>query len=258
MRLRISVIVASPTPFARAGESANALAIATRGRCISCAMPNVTIVAALLAGMLSFLSPCVLPLVPPYLVYLTGTSLERFAERRPSRGCGARRCGGASCSCSASPPCSSRSAPAPARSARCCAPIRASSPIVAGIVIIVMGLHFLGLTPIAWLMREKRFRLAKPVGLVGRLSDGACLCARLDAVHRADPRRDPRRRGVRGDGGQRRRHARGLFARPRHAVHHRGAGGRSRSRRSSPASALISGWSKRRWAGSWCSPASRS
>ncbi|MGB3744584.1 MAG: cytochrome c biogenesis protein CcdA, partial [Xanthobacteraceae bacterium] len=29
--------------------------------------------------MLSFLSPCVLPLVPPYLVYLTGTSLERFA-----------------------------------------------------------------------------------------------------------------------------------------------------------------------------------
>ena len=42
-------------------------------------MPNVTIAAALLAGMLSFLSPCVLPLVPPYLVYLTGASLERFA-----------------------------------------------------------------------------------------------------------------------------------------------------------------------------------
>ena len=39
---------------------------------------NVTIAAALIAGMLSFLSPCVLPLVPPYLVYLTGTSLERF------------------------------------------------------------------------------------------------------------------------------------------------------------------------------------
>jgi len=46
---------------------------------------NVTIVAALVAGMLSFLSPCVLPLVPPYLVYLTGTSLERFAaaEMKP-------------------------------------------------------------------------------------------------------------------------------------------------------------------------------
>src|SRR5438552_815219 len=43
-------------------------------------MPHVTIAAALVAGMLSFLSPCVLPLVPPYLVYLTGTSLERFAD----------------------------------------------------------------------------------------------------------------------------------------------------------------------------------
>ena len=41
---------------------------------------HVTIAAALIAGTLSFLSPCVLPLVPPYLVYLTGTSLERLAD----------------------------------------------------------------------------------------------------------------------------------------------------------------------------------
>src|ERR1700729_1751019 len=36
---------------------------------------NVTLAAALAAGMISFLSPCVLPLVPPYLCYLAGTSL---------------------------------------------------------------------------------------------------------------------------------------------------------------------------------------
>ena len=30
-----------------------------------------------------------------------------------------------------------------------------------------MGLHFLGLTPIAWLMREKRLEVCKPVGLWG-------------------------------------------------------------------------------------------
>ena len=52
-------------------------------RCIACAMANVSIFAALLAGMLSFLSPCVLPLVPPYLVYMTGTSLERLADAKP-------------------------------------------------------------------------------------------------------------------------------------------------------------------------------
>lgn len=37
---------------------------------------NVTFGAAVLAGVLSFLSPCVLPLVPPYLVYMSGVSLE--------------------------------------------------------------------------------------------------------------------------------------------------------------------------------------
>ena len=45
--------------------------------------PNVTILAALLAGLVSFLSPCVLPLVPPYLVYLAGTSFERLADAEP-------------------------------------------------------------------------------------------------------------------------------------------------------------------------------
>src|SRR5258707_11959263 len=44
---------------------------------------DVTIAAALFAGLLSFLSPCVLPLVPPYLVYLAGASLERFADAEP-------------------------------------------------------------------------------------------------------------------------------------------------------------------------------
>ena len=45
---------------------------------------HVTIAAAFAAGMLSFLSPCVLPLVPPYLVYMTGTSLERLADAEPA------------------------------------------------------------------------------------------------------------------------------------------------------------------------------
>ncbi len=35
-----------------------------------------------LAGLVSFLSPCVLPLVPPYLVYLGGTSMEQMTEEQ--------------------------------------------------------------------------------------------------------------------------------------------------------------------------------
>jgi cytochrome c-type biogenesis protein len=39
--------------------------------------------------------------------------------------------------------------------------------ILAGVVIIIMGLHFLGLTRIDFLMREKRLGMPKPVGLWG-------------------------------------------------------------------------------------------
>jgi cytochrome c-type biogenesis protein len=40
---------------------------------------DVSIPAALIAGVISFLSPCVLPLVPPYLIYLTGATIEHVA-----------------------------------------------------------------------------------------------------------------------------------------------------------------------------------
>jgi cytochrome c-type biogenesis protein len=133
-----------------------------------CAMPNVSIAAALIAGMLSFLSPCVLPLVPPYLVYLTGASLERFAEVEGKKS-QARRATlaaallfvlgfstvfvslGASASVIGSL-------------------LRAYSYVlgkIAGIAIIIMGLHFLGLTRIAFLMQERRLPMPKPVGLWG-------------------------------------------------------------------------------------------
>jgi cytochrome c-type biogenesis protein len=128
---------------------------------------NVSIPAALIAGLVSFLSPCVLPLVPPYLVYLTGATIEHVANDEAVRsskravmisallfvlgfstvfvalGASASLIGGL---------------------------IRAWSAqlsILAGIVIIAMGLHFLGLTRIGLLMREGRLPIPKPVGLWG-------------------------------------------------------------------------------------------
>lgn len=46
-------------------------------------MEEVTLSLAFLAGFVSFLSPCVLPIIPGFLVYLAGTSLEeaRFHRR---------------------------------------------------------------------------------------------------------------------------------------------------------------------------------
>ncbi|MBR9700042.1 cytochrome C biogenesis protein [Candidatus Woesearchaeota archaeon] len=40
-------------------------------------MATITIVAAFLAGIVSFLSPCVLPLIPAFLAYLSGTSVGK-------------------------------------------------------------------------------------------------------------------------------------------------------------------------------------
>src|ERR1700739_4975031 len=45
---------------------------------------NVSIPAALIAGLVSFLSPCVLPLVPPYLIYLTGATAVQVANDEPA------------------------------------------------------------------------------------------------------------------------------------------------------------------------------
>lgn len=42
--------------------------------------PNLNIVTALGAGLLSFVSPCVLPLVPAYLSFLTGSSVEELRD----------------------------------------------------------------------------------------------------------------------------------------------------------------------------------
>ena len=136
------------------------------------AMHDVSIPAALIAGLVSFLSPCVLPLVPPYLIYLTGATIEHVASDEKietskravmasavlfvlgfstvfvALGASASLVGGL---------------------------IRAWSAqlsIVAGIVIIIMGLHFLGLTRIGLLMREGRMQMPKPVGFWGAYAMG--------------------------------------------------------------------------------------
>src|SRR6202035_1767882 len=40
--------------------------------------PELNILTAFLAGLISFVSPCVLPLIPAYLSFLTGSSLEEL------------------------------------------------------------------------------------------------------------------------------------------------------------------------------------
>lgn len=46
-------------------------------------IPAMTV--ALIAGLISFLSPCVLPIVPPYLAYMGGISMNEMSESRQAR-----------------------------------------------------------------------------------------------------------------------------------------------------------------------------
>jgi cytochrome c-type biogenesis protein len=134
---------------------------------------NVTLLTAFAAGVISFISPCVLPIVPGYISFVSGASLSELknqmdldqARRRElfwkvawnslffvigfsvifvAMGASATYVG------------------------QWFAANRLLLARIAGAVIIVLGLHTMGLTPIKWLNYEKRIHAAsKPMGLFG-------------------------------------------------------------------------------------------
>ncbi|ENN87061.1 cytochrome c biogenesis protein Environmental Information Processing [Rhizobium freirei PRF 81] len=135
-------------------------------------LADISILSALIAGALSFLSPCVLPLVPPYLCYMAGISVEQF------------RGGGAAVA--AGPGVRSNVLMSAlfftlgfatvfialgAGASSIGLLLRQHLDLLAkigGIIIVVMGLNFLGVFRIGLLAREARFQSGgKPATLTG-------------------------------------------------------------------------------------------
>jgi cytochrome c-type biogenesis protein len=123
---------------------------------------NVSFVVAFKAGLLSFLSPCVLPLIPSYVGFLTGMSAEELQVRRGTAllhalwfvagfsivfmalGATASVLGGFM--------------------------LRYHVWIgrIGGVLVLAFGLYLLGVLRPAFLMQERRIHLArKPLGYVG-------------------------------------------------------------------------------------------
>jgi cytochrome c-type biogenesis protein len=129
-------------------------------------MLDVSFPAALLGGLISFLSPCVLPLVPPYLSFLAGTTFDRLqaANDRAVR----RRATLAALLFVAGFTTVfvllGATASALGQVVRQYLTLLST---VAGVAIIAMGLHFLGVFRIGLLYREARFHVPRPVGLWG-------------------------------------------------------------------------------------------
>lgn len=142
--------------------------------------PSISLWLAFGAGVLSFVSPCTLPLFPSYIGYISGVSLGRGKQLvdQGSRkrwtalahaawfclglstmfivlGFGATAVGGW---------------------------LRAYRPevrLVGGILVIVMGLFMTGVVKNDWLMRERRFTLPrlKPAGYIGSFFVGVAFAA---------------------------------------------------------------------------------
>lgn len=129
-------------------------------------MISVTYPAAAFAGLLSFLSPCVLPLVPPYVTFLTGTTLDNLTERQSADV--TRRAFIAALLFVAG--FSTVFVLLGATASVLGQAIRQYLDVLgtlAGIIIIVMGLHFLGVFRLGFLYREARVQVDKPAGLWG-------------------------------------------------------------------------------------------
>jgi cytochrome c-type biogenesis protein len=133
-------------------------------------MLDVGFLAAFGAGVLSFLSPCVLPLVPPYLCFLGGLSMEQLRGGAEAGELGRlrRRTVAAALAFVAGFGTVFVALGASASLiGRLVAEWSLVAAQVAGVVIILLGLHFLGVFKIAFLNRDVRFQPEKPVGLLG-------------------------------------------------------------------------------------------
>ncbi len=126
-------------------------------------MTDVSIPAAFGAGLISFVSPCVLPLAAPYLCYLAGASVEALVDEGEAK---ARRdilltallfVAGFTTVFVAF------GATASAFGALFRQWSHALS-IAAGIGVILMGLHFRGVLRIGAMLREARLEIERPVG----------------------------------------------------------------------------------------------
>ncbi len=138
-------------------------------------MDSVSYAAAFFAGFLSFVSPCVLPLIPGYVSFISGLSLDEMREVSAGRAAAARRqvliasiafvvgfslvFVALGASASAIGDFLGRRLPVLGK--------------IAGAIIIVLGLHTAGIFRIKWLEMEKRVHTQqKPTSLVGAMLVG--------------------------------------------------------------------------------------
>lgn len=134
---------------------------------------NFSIFIALSAGFISFLSPCILPLIPSYMAFITGISLEELSHEKNLKR--VRKIViinsllfilGFSIIFIALGASATFIGKFLSRNIRW-------FEIVGGCVVILLGLHFIGIFRLKFLNREKKIHLKdKPLGFIGTILVG--------------------------------------------------------------------------------------
>lgn len=127
---------------------------------------DITIWIAFSAGLISFISPCVLPLVPPYLSYLAGISLDQLTDEGKAEKGAAKKVFFAALAfvLGFSTVFVALGATASIIGQTLTQYLDTLS-VIAGIIVLIMGLHFLGVFRISMLYREARVHVdRKPAG----------------------------------------------------------------------------------------------
>jgi cytochrome c-type biogenesis protein len=129
---------------------------------------SVSLFGAVLAGLISFISPCVLPIVPGYLSFISGVNMAELKDGERPAGL-ARRVGITSLAFVLG---FSTVFVALGAAATMVGyylqQYKRELGMIGGVVIIILGLHTAGILPIKWLLYEKRAEVkTRPLGLIG-------------------------------------------------------------------------------------------
>ncbi len=129
---------------------------------------NVSIFVAISAGLISFLSPCILPVIPSYLAFITGISLEELSQQENLRKVRKKVIANSLMFILGfSIIFITLGASATVIGKFLYNNIRWFE-IIGGVLVIILGLHFAGIFRLKFLDREKKIHLKKkPLGYLG-------------------------------------------------------------------------------------------
>lgn len=124
-------------------------------------MDNIGVLMAFAAGIVSFLSPCVLPLVPGYVSFMSGLSLEELSKGAERRDVMIRAGLGSVFFVLGFSLVFTLMGASASAVGRFLSQYMQVISKVAGVLIILFGLHTIGILPVKWLFYEKRFSFQK-------------------------------------------------------------------------------------------------